>query len=211
MKKHISFNLVFLIVYFSIFIISIIFTILFGRLLYLFTSLTLLAFVLYFINISKKREVTLKERVIPSLAILILIPFFSFISGLVSYRPNYSYHFYKMTSLKNSPIFNDNIPSDAKVIDFRISMEKQRGQKICVTYSTDNITEVIDYYNKSSIAKGDSNHSIQYDNQTYYFNFNSFLKGDSDDYVIYYIDLSDEHQSGVAVNTNEKIFMLFET
>ena len=114
-----------------------------------------------------------------------------------------------MTSLKNSPIFNDYIPSDAKVIDFRISMEKQRGQKICVTYSTDNITEVIDYYNKSSIAKGDSNHSIQYDNQTYYFN--SFLKGDSDDYVIYYLDLSDEHQSGVAVNTNEKIFMLFDT
>lgn len=90
MKKHISFNSVFLIVYFSIFIISIIFTILFGRLLYLFTSLTLLAFVLYFINISKKREVTLKERIIPSIAILILIPFFSFISGLVSYRPNYS-------------------------------------------------------------------------------------------------------------------------
>lgn len=209
MKKRISFNSVFLIVYFSIFIISIIFTILFGRLLYLFTSLTLLAFVLYFINISKKREVTLKERIISSIAILILIPFFSFISGLVSYRPNYSYHFYKMTSLKNSPIFNDNIPSDAKVIDFRISMEKQRGQKICVTYSTDNITEVIDYYNKSSIAKGDSNHSIQYDNQTYYFN--SFLKGDSDDYVIYYLDLSDEHQSGVAVNTNEKIFMLFDT
>ena len=211
MKKHISFNLIFLIVYFSIFIISIIFTVIFGRLLYLLTSLTLLVFILYFINISKKREVTLKERIIPSIAILILIPFFSFISGLVSYRPNYSYHFYKMTSLKNSPIFNDNIPSDAKVIDFRISMEKQRGQKICVTYSTDNITEVIDYYNKSSIAKGDSNHSIQYDNQTYYFNFNSFLKGDSDDYVIYYIDLSDEHQSGVAVNTNEKIFMLFET
>ena len=170
-----------------------------------------MVFILYFINISKKREVTLKERIIPSIAILILIPFFSFISGLVSYRPNYSYHFYKMTSLKNSPIFNDNIPSDAKVIDFRISMEKQRGQKICVTYSTDNITEVIDYYNKSSIAKGDSNHSIQYDNQTYYFNFNSFLKGNSDDYVIYYIDLSDEHQSGVAVNTNEKIFMLFDT
>ena len=211
MKKRISFNSVFLIVYFSIFIISIIFTVIFGRLLYLLTSLTLLVFILYFINISKKREVTLKERIIPSIAILILIPFFSFISGLVSYRPNYSYHFYKMTSLKNSPIFNDNIPSDAKVIDFRISMEKQRGQKICVTYSTDNITEVIDYYNKSSIAKGDSNHSIQYDNQTYYFNFNSFLKGDSDDYVIYYIDLSDEHQSGVAVNTNEKIFMLFET
>lgn len=211
MKKHISFNLVFLIAYFSIFIISIIFTVIFGRLLYLLTSLTLLVFILYFINISKKREVTLKERIIPSIAILILIPFFSFISGLVSYRPNYSYHFYKMTSLKNSPIFNDNIPSDAKVIDFRISMEKQRGQKICVTYSTDNITEVIDYYNKSSIAKGDSNHSIQYDNQTYYFNFNSFLKGDSDDYVIYYLDLSDEHQSGVAVNTNEKIFMLFET
>ena len=211
MKKRISFNSVFLIVYFSIFIISIIFTVIFGRLLYLFTSLTLLAFVLYFINISKKREVTLKERVIPSIAILILIPFFSFISGLVSYRPNYSYHFYKMTSLKNSPIFNDNIPSDAKVINFRISLEKQRGQKICVTYSTDNITEVIDYYNKSSIAKGDSNHSIQYDNQTYYFNFNSFLKGNSDDYVIYYIDLSDEHQSGVAVNTNEKIFMLFDT
>lgn len=209
MKKRISFNSVFLIVYFSIFIISIIFTILFGRLLYLFTSLTLLAFVLYFINISKKREVTLKERIISSIAILILIPFFSFISGLVSYRPNYSYRFYKMTSLKNSPIFNDYIPSDAKVIDFRISMEKQRGQKICVTYSTDNITEVIDYYNKSSIAKGDSNHSIQYDNQTYYFN--SFLKGDSDDYVIYYLDLSDEHQSGVAVNTNEKIFMLFDT
>ena len=211
MKKHISFNLVFLIVYFSIFIISIIFTVIFGRLLYLLTSLTLLVFILYFINISKKREVTLKERIIPSIAILILIPFFSFISGLVSYRPNYSYHFYKMTSLKNSPIFNDYIPSDAKVINFRISMEKQRGQKICVTYSTDNITEVIDYYNKSSIAKGDSNHSIQYDNQTYYFNFNSFLKGDSDDYVIYYLDLSDEHQSGVAVNTNEKIFMLFET
>ena len=211
MKKRISFNSVFLIVYFSIFIISIIFTVIFGRLLYLLTSLTLLVFILYFINISKKREVTLKERIIPSIAILILIPFFSFISGLVSYRPNYSYHFYKMTSLKNSPIFNDNIPSDAKVIDFRISMEKQRGQKICVTYSTDNITEVIDYYNKSSIAKGDSNHSIQYDNQTYYFNFNSFLKGDSDDYVIYYIDLSDEHQSGVAVNTNEKIFMLFDT
>lgn len=211
MKKHISFNLVFLIVYFSIFIISIIFTVIFGRLLYLLTSLTLLVFILYFINISKKREVTLKERIIPSIAILILIPFFSFISGLVSYRPNYSYHFYKMTSLKNSPIFNDHIPSDAKVIDFRISMEKQRGQKICVTYSTDNITKVIDYYNKSSIAKGGSNHSIQYDNQTYYFNFNSFLKGDSDDYVIYYLDLSDEHQSGVAVNTNEKIFMLFET
>ncbi len=116
-----------------------------------------------------------------------------------------------MTSLKNSTIFNDNIPSDAKVINFRIFMEKQRGQKICVTYSTENLTEVIDYYNKSSIAKGDSNHSIQYDNQTYYFNFNSFLKGNSDDYVIYYIDLSDEHQSGVAVNTEEKIFMLFET
>ena len=56
MKKHISFNLIFLIVYFSIFIISIIFTVIFGRLLYLLTSLTLLVFILYFINISKKKR-----------------------------------------------------------------------------------------------------------------------------------------------------------
>lgn len=76
MKKHISFNSVFLIVYFSIFIISIIFTVLFGRLLYLLTSLILFIIILYFINISKKREVTLKKKIIPSIAVLILIPFF---------------------------------------------------------------------------------------------------------------------------------------
>ncbi|MBQ6181389.1 MAG: hypothetical protein IJK31_06845 [Ruminococcus sp.] len=211
MKNKIPFNSFFLIGYLIIFLISCILALCFGRLLYFLTAITLILFIFYFIRISKKDRISLKKKIICSVAVLMLYPIFLFVSGLVSYRPNYSYHFYKMTSLKNSPIFNDNIPSDAKVIDFRISMEKQRGQKICVTYSTENITEVIDYYNKSSIAKGDSNHSIQYNNQTYYFIFNSFLKGNSDDYVIYYIDLSDEHQSGAAINSKEKIVMLFET
>lgn len=211
MKKHISFNSVFLIVYFSIFIISIIFTVLFGRLLYLLTSLILFIIILYFINISKKREVTLKKKIIPSIAVLILIPFFSYISGLVSYRPTYSFYFYKKTLLKDSSIFNYNMPDDSKIIRFDILMENQRGQKVSVSYSTDDIFKVKEYYKDLVIAQSEVAHALRYENQTYYFTFKSSLKGNPDNYIVYYTELSDEHQTGIAINSKEKIIMLFET
>lgn len=103
------------------------------------------------------------------------------------------------------------MPDDSKIIRFDILMENQRGQKVSVSYSTDDIFKVKEYYKDLVIAQSEVAQALRYENQTYYFTFKSSLKGNPDNYIVYYTELSDEHQTGIAINSKEKIIMLFET
>ena len=90
-------------------------------------------------------------------------------------------------------------------------MEGQRGQVIVLSYTTPDTKEVETYYSKNSIATGFINEAVIYDERRYYFALNKYLKGDEENYRIFYTYLEDEHQTGVAINKQEKLIVYFNT
>lgn len=204
-------NKIISIIFTIIFIYFVISSIMFGRLLYILIALLLLGFKIYFIFLKKKDKMRTKYIVIAALFTMIISPLFLFVSGLVSYRPCYTYRFYKKTLLKSIEIFNDNLPDDSDVIKFDILMENQRGQTVTLSYHTKDTEKIEKYYSENCIAKCNTNDEIRYKDQSYYFTFQSYLVGNVDDYKVYYTDLNDEHESGVAINKIDDVIMIFDS
>lgn len=182
-----------------------------GRTMYLLYAVLCLVFILYFIRL-KKKDIKGVGRFIASIVALVFaFPVFYLISGMVSYRPNHCYYFYKNSLLKENEVFDDISLFDLKLSNFYVFMEGQRGQEIVLSYTAPDTKEVEAYYSKNSIATGTATDPAIYNGMRYYFSFNKYLKSEEKEYRIYYTELQDEHQSGVAVNSKEKIVTFFDT
>lgn len=202
---------IFIFIYCLLFSISTILTICYGKLLYLLLAIYCLCFLLYFIFLKIRNKEKTRNFIISIICGLILTPAFSIVSGFSSYRPNHSYYFYKKSLIKENDLFADASLFDLTLSNFSLFMEGQRGQVIALSYTAPNTKEVESYYSKNSIAAGTAIEPTVYDERKYYFSLSKYLKGEDEDYKIYYTYLEGEHQCGVAVNSKEKIVTFFDT
>lgn len=201
------------VIYAFLFIIFIALTLCFGRLIYLLLTFFCFGIIILLIHLKKNDKKCRDIFFISIVSLLILMPVFSFISGMVSYRPKHSYYFYKSTLLKEYDIFNDRSHSGLELLDIRIFMEKQRGQEIFLSYlaSDDKLKKEEKIYSDKAIVVSDTDEPVRYENQMYYFALKKYLNDKESNYKIYYTELQDEHQTGVAINKKDNIIVFFDT
>ena len=204
-------NCFFIALYGIIIITFLILTVCFGRILYLLLLLSFIGTLSWILITNRKKKSTVIPVLVSTVLTILMLPFFSLISGLVRYRPNYSYYFYRKTLLKDIDVFNCSSISEQKVLDFDILMERHRGQSVLLSYSPSDIEKEEDEFAKNAIAIGTANDNVHYMDKMYHFDQESYLIGQKGNYTIYYTELYDEHQSGFAINKKENIIAIFDT
>lgn len=208
-------------VYFGI--VSIIFILLglyFFRILYFAMGIiNLVFFIIYTISIYKKKigERLLINFIIKILLCAFLFCIFLFFSGLISYRPIYTYEHYKNRTDKINEIFPDSIPSNSSSEYFAISMEGQRYEStvLCFKNNKDVIESYVKNFNDNYLLLKSSDEKFIYNNDTYEFPINhnilpDEMKNSNDNYCYYYTQLSDNNLVGIAVNKDYSYICFFE-
>ena len=185
-------------------------TICYGCINYLALTLYCLGFLIYFLFMKDKDNKSVKNFICSIILGAFTFCMFSIISRFISYRPAYCYKFYKTSLCEQDEIFEDISHFNLKASDLRIFMKGHRGQVFVVSCSTPNTSEIEKKYANKSVATENIHDYINFQGG-YRFSLKKYLISDIYNYKIYYTELENEHQSGVAINSQENIVAFFHS
>jgi len=181
----------------------------------IFTAAVLLVFMTVAIiklirhkNASKSLGKTVAGILVSVFAICLVSALSMIPTGLISYRPVYTYGNYRDASLISKDFFPESVDASADNIRFRVTGEYLGQNYVCLSYTTEDkehLEKIINESEKSAAATGDKIGEVNCNGQSIQY---IYMQGDfpedisSGQYTFYYqsIEGDGEHVSFIAIN-----------